>query len=180
MSFFWKFILKIISWKCEISVSIPDKTVICVAPHTSNWDFILGLVAYRAYGRKANFLMKEFWFFFPLKYLLYYFGGIPVKKGGNSLTQSLVEKFKSVSYLNLAVTPEGTRKSTTNWRTGFLYIANGANVPITLAVIDYKNKIISINDIFYPSGNIEEDMAEIKKFYAGKKELAKFPEKFIV
>ena len=107
----WGRILHFFGWKVDITAPRRDKCVICVAPHTSNWDFILGLLAYKSLGRKANFLMKEFWFFFPLKYLLKGLGGIPVpsKKTGRSLTQSVIEDFRSRNYMNLAVTPEGTR-----------------------------------------------------------------------
>ena len=106
----WGRILHFFGWKVDITAPRRDKCVICVAPHTSNWDFILGLLAYKSLGRKANFLMKEFWFFFPLKYLLKGLGGIPVpsKKTGRSLTQSVIEDFRSRNYMNLAVTPEGT------------------------------------------------------------------------
>ena len=84
----WGRLLRLAEWSVDITAPRRDKCVICVAPHTSNWDFILGLAAYRSLGRKANFLMKEFWFFFPLKYLLTSLGGIPVsRKGSGGLTR---------------------------------------------------------------------------------------------
>ncbi|MDE6294686.1 MAG: acyltransferase, partial [Muribaculaceae bacterium] len=73
----WGSLLKMFGWSVDITVARRDKCVICVAPHTSNYDFILGLAAYRSLGREANFLMKKFWFFFPLSILLKHFGGIP-------------------------------------------------------------------------------------------------------
>lgn len=177
----WGKYLEILGWSVEISAPRRAKCVICVAPHTSNWDFILGLAAYRSLGRKANFLMKKFWFFFPLKYLLYHFGGIAVesrKKAGKSLTEQLVEDFKSRDYLNLAVTPEGTRSLAEIWHTGFLYIAYGAEVPIQLGVIDYKNKRIIIRDEYEPTGNVDTDMSHIKKYYSKFTDAARYPEKF--
>lgn len=91
----WKYGLRIVGWKLDISAPRRDKCVICVAPHTSNWDFILGLFAYKSLGREANFLMKDFWFFFPLKYLLRALGGIPVFRGNKkgSLTNQVIEPF---------------------------------------------------------------------------------------
>lgn len=178
----WGKILKWSGWKVSITAPQRNKCVICVAPHTSNWDFILGLFAYYSLGRKANFLMKEFWFFFPLKYLLKRLGGIPVpaKKTGRSVTQEVIELFKNDSYVNLAVTPEGTRSRRKQWRTGFLYIAYEAKVPIQLGIIDYSNKDIIIKDEFIPTGNVEKDMAFVKSYYSDCEKAAKYPQKFTI
>lgn len=179
----WSLALKISGWSFSITVPVMDKCVICVAPHTSNWDFILGLAAYRSVGRKANFLMKSFWFFFPLKYLMRYLGGIPVLrsegKAGGSITERVINLFKTESYVNLAVTPEGTRSAVDKWKTGFLYIAYGAGVPILLGVIDYSTKHILIDKTFIPTGDVDVDMKEIRKYYSRWKHAARYPDKFI-
>ncbi|MDE7381625.1 MAG: 1-acyl-sn-glycerol-3-phosphate acyltransferase [Muribaculaceae bacterium] len=169
-------------WKTDISAPYRNKCVICVAPHTSNWDFIIGLAAYKSLGRNANFLMKEFWFFFPLNFILKGLGGIPVprKKKGAKLTEVVINKFRTSEYCNLAVTPEGTRSKQTEWKTGFLYIATEADVPIQLGVIDFKNKEVIIRDEYFPTGNIESDMKAIKAFYADKSSAARYPEKFSI
>lgn len=179
---FWGLILKVSGWKVDITATRRNKCVICVAPHTSNFDFILGLCAYRSLGRKANFLMKEFWFFFPLKYLLRHLGGIPVPRKGSrgSLTEYIISRFKKSTYLNLAVTPEGTRSRTDKWRTGFLYIADGAAVPVQLGIIDYDRKIIIIRDEFFTSGDVEKDMAYVKDYYINYGNVARYKEKFTV
>ena len=176
----WGWALKIFGWSVDITAPVHSKCVICVAPHTSNWDFPLGLAAYKSLGRKANFLMKKFWFFFPLKYLLKSLGGIPVdrKKKSNGLTNQVIELFKSSEYVNLAVTPEATRSRNPNWKTGFLFIANGAKVPVQLGVIDYKNQKIIIRDEFYPSGNVEKDLEYVKNYYRKFDFAAKYPENF--
>ncbi len=176
----WGKILKMAGWTVDITAPRRDKCVICVAPHTSNWDFILGIAAYYSLGRKANFLMKKFWFFFPLKYLLKALGGIPVppKKTNGSITENVVRLFNTHPYVNLAVTPEGTRSRREKWRTGFLYIAYATHVPIQLGIIDYANKHIIIKDEFVPSGDIDKDMRYVKDFYAPFKDAAKYPDKF--
>ena len=181
----WGRILHLFGWKVEITAPRRNKCVICVAPHTSNWDFLLGLLAYRSLGRKANFLMKKFWFFFPLKYLLTALGGIPVdrskpqgEKSGKSLTSQIIDRFNHSDYMNLAVTPEGTRSARKEWRTGFLYIAYGAKVPIQLGVIDYRRKTVIISDEFQPSGNIQKDMAFVKDYYSHFADVARYPDKF--
>ena len=176
----WGILLKLSGWSVNITVPYRDKAVICVAPHTSNWDFIIGLLAYRSLGRKANFLMKKFWFFFPLKYLLKSLGGIAVNtKSSQSLTSILVGDFKKAEYLNLAVTPEGSRSAVEKWKTGFLTIAFQANVPIQLGVIDFKEKKVIIEREFITTGDFHKDMIDIRKYYSNFKEAALYPEKFI-
>ena len=176
----WAKILKLSGWNVAITAPVRNKCVICVAPHTSNWDFILGLFAYKSLGREANFLMKEFWFFFPLKYLLKGLGGIPVprKKKGMSLTEQVIHMFETNEYVNLAVTPEGTRSKTDKWHTGFLYIAYGAKVPVQLGYIDYKNKDIVIKDEYMPTGHVVPDMRHIRKYYTSCGDGALYPDKF--
>lgn len=171
-------ILKAAGWKVEVTAPDFAKCLICVAPHTSNWDFILGLLAYNSVGRKAGFLMKKSWFFFPLGLLFRALGGIPVarknKKG--SLVDTIIKQFDDSAHLQIAITPEGTRSRTTRWHTGFLQISRSAGIPCLLGAIDAKSKTITVNDVFYPSGNIEEDMCKIKQHY--HKFTGIHPEKF--
>lgn len=177
----WGRLLNFFGWSVEITAPRRDKCVICVAPHTSNQDFFLGLSAYKSLGRKANFLIKDFWFFFPFNIIMRSLGGIPVsrnKKSGISLTDSVIRKFDEVDYMNIAVTPEGTRSARSRWHTGFIYIAHGANVPIQLGILDYKHKRIIIRDEYRPTGDIDADMAFIKNYYAALGDIAKFPELF--
>lgn len=172
-----QWILKMAGWRLDITVPDYPKCIICVAPHTSNWDFVLGKLAYSAIGRKAGFLMKEQWFFFPLGLLFKAMGGIPVpKKRGSSLSEEIVKLFKRSDHLNIAITPEGTRSRTDKWRRGFLFIARDANVPILLGVLDYGKKLIKIQDTFKTSGDIDNDMRKIKDYYRGT--VALYPDKF--
>ena len=176
---FWKICLKLSGWKTEITVPYRDKAIICVVPHTSNWDFIIGLIAYRAIGRKACFLMKEFWFFFPLNYILKSLGGIPVRRDTrNSMTLTIADDFKSCTRLNLAITPEGTRKPVDQWKTGFLRIAYNANVIIQLGLIDYLEKKVVITTEYEPTGYIETDLLNIKTYYSQFGKVARHPQNF--
>lgn len=169
-------ILRMDGWTVNITVPDYPKCIICVAPHTSNWDFILGKLAYASVGRKAGFLMKEAWFFFPLGLIFKAMGGIPVRKTNSSLVAALVVKFNNSERLTLAITPEGTRSRTSNWRHGFLHIAYEANVPIVLGAIDFATKRIIIEQTFEPSGDVEKDMRAIKDYY--RPFVGKYPEKF--
>lgn len=172
-----KLILRIAGWRVNISVPDYPKSIICVAPHTSNWDFILGKLAYASVGRKAGFLMKESWFFFPLGYFFKAIGGIPVpRQKGSSLTDKIVERFNCSSRLTIAITPEGTRKRTEKWRRGFLYIAYEAKVPILLGAIDYRRKEITITQEFSTTGDVDADLRSIKNYY--KNFTGLYPDKF--
>lgn len=164
-------------WTTNVTLPIPDKCIICVAPHTSNYDFLLGELYIRSVGRAANFLMKKEWFFWPMGSLMRALGGIPVERSRKtSLTDQLAAKAKEASTICLAVTPEGTRSRVDHWKRGFYYIALKAQIPILLYGIDYKKKEIVCTRQLFPSGNVEEDMKSIMDYYRGFS--ARHPEKF--
>lgn len=160
-------ILKLLGWK--VTATVPDfpRCIICVAPHTSNLDFIIGKLAYASLGRKAGFLMKSSWFFFPLGCFFRAIGGVPVHrgKGGPSLTAQLIERYNASDRLVLAITPEGTRSRTTRWHTGFLQIAYRTGVPIVLGAIDFRTKDVYLTDVFTPTGDTEADLRAVKDYY---------------
>ena len=111
-------------WKLDISVPIPNKYIICLAPHTSNWDFVIGQLYAHAEGKTTNFLMKREWFFWPLSVLFRKWGGIPVwRDKKTSVTDNLVNAAKQADRFALCITPEGTRSLNPDWKKGFYYIA---------------------------------------------------------
>jgi 1-acyl-sn-glycerol-3-phosphate acyltransferase len=97
-----------------------------------------------------------------------WFGGIPVdREKSNNLVAASAEAIKAADGpLQLVVPPEGTRSKTRYWKTGFYYIAVGAQVPIVMAYMDYANKTSGLGPVFHPTGDIDADMATIKAFYA--------------
>jgi 1-acyl-sn-glycerol-3-phosphate acyltransferase len=158
-------ILKMMGWKTLGVIPDERKFVIVSVPHTSMWDFIIGRLFLYRLKIKPHFLMKKELFFFPLGLLMKKMGGIPVDRSQKTDTiDRLIEKFQNSENFLLAITPEGTRKNVTYWKTGFYYIAKGANVPILPTYFDYKQKIIGIGDVFYASDNIDDDMNRIKNF----------------
>lgn len=171
-------ILRIAGWK--VTCTVPDfpKCIICVAPHTSNLDFIIGKLVYASLGRKAGFLMKSTWFFFPLGLIFRAIGGVPVYRDRkhSNLTRQLIDRFNSTDRLTLAITPEGTRSRTTEWRTGFLHIACEAGIPIVLGAIDFGTKSVYLTDVFTPTGDTAADMRAVKDYY--KPFTGKHPESF--
>ena len=166
-------------WKEVVTVDIPRRCILAIAPHTSNWDFILGELYYASKGKHADFLMKKEWFFWPLGIILRRIGGIPVSRNKKqNLTDRLAQTARERDYFQLAITPEGTRSKVTEWKKGFYYIALKANIPIVLFGIDYKKRLIVCSKILIPTGNEEADMKEIKNYYSGFS--AKHPEKFSI
>ncbi len=170
---------KRLKWTTEVTQPHPDKYIICLAPHTSNWDFILGQLYLKAEGFKSNFLMKKEWFFWPLGPIFRSIGGIPVWRSKNtSMTDNLGQTAKDAKEFHLCITPEGTRSANPDWKKGFYYIALKAEIPILLYGVDYKKRLIRCTKTIIPNGNIDEQMREIKlyfKDFQGKK-----PEKFTI
>ena len=165
---FCKWLLRRLGWKFGPTGENLPKCVICVAPHTSNLDFILAQLYYAAIGRKAHFLMKKEWFFFPFNLLLKQMGGVPIDRSKNkSMTDRMAKEFDRYEHLHLAVAPEGTRKKVAEWKKGFYFIALKALVPIQLAYIDYHKKEIGFKGTFYPTGNAEKDIHTIRSYYKG-------------
>lgn len=170
---------RLLGWKTNVTVPFHDKCVLCTAPHTSNWDLLIGKLFYGSLGRDAHFMMKKEWFFFPLNLVFKAMGGIPVNRGKkNSLVDQMARRFAASKQFNLAITPEGTRKANPDWKKGFYYIALQAQVPIMLFGIDYPSKTISCTRTLIPSGDIEKDMREIKLYF--KNFRGKHPEYFSI
>ena len=157
----------------------PEKYIIVMAPHTSNWDFVVGTLYARAEGFQCNFLIKKEWFFWPMGILMRKLGGIPVyrdKKTGS--TDRLATLAMQSKVFHLCITPEGTRQPNREWKRGFYYIALKAQLPILLYGLDYRKKVIECTKVIIPNGDVEGQMAEIKEYFA--RFTAKKPENFSI
>ncbi len=169
-------ILKIFGWHTTDFPNI-DKCVVGVAPHTSMWDFLWGRVFLVSKSIKPKILIKKEMFTFPLGTILKGLGGVPVDRSKpKGLTDMVVNKMKSSDKFVLAITPEGTRAKTNNWKKGFIHIARAADVPIVVGFIDYKNKKLGVLDIMSADGDVEDIMCKFKAYYKNIK--GKHPERF--
>lgn len=171
------FILRLFGWTVATDRPLKEKYVLIGAPHTSNWDFPLGLLGMLAMGLRFCWVGKHTLFKGPAGRLFRLIGGIPVdrRKIRSSFIKQMVALFDTRENMILAIAPEGSRSKTLYWKTGFYYIALGADVPIALGYIDYREKKIGIGQILFPSGNIEKDIKRIQKCYEGK--TGRYPEK---
>lgn len=172
------FVLKHAGWKIIGEVPTQPKLVVCFAPHTSNWDFFWGKLAASAIGFKMSFLIKEEW---VNNWLFGWWfkrnGAIPVsRQKKTSMTDRMAEEFKKHETLNIVLSPEGTRKRNPDWKKGFYYMAQKANVPILPLVLDYQQKAFIIKDIFVPTGNEEADIRQFKSIFNGYQ--GKYPNQF--
>ncbi len=149
---------------------MPDepKFVIVVVPHTSNWDFILGVEALFALGFRISFLGKHTLFKWPLGSFMRWLGGISVERTvRRDRVAETIAAFESVDRLILAVAPEGTRKRVTEWKTGFYHVAHGAHVPIVPVAFDYGRKVVRLDNPFWTTGDVAGDIRRIKDSYRG-------------
>jgi 1-acyl-sn-glycerol-3-phosphate acyltransferase len=146
-------------------------------PHTSNWDFPVGLMVCFALRLKVYWMGKASLFPPLLGSVMRWLGGIPVnrEKTGN-LVAATVDAYQRNPCLVVVVPPEGTRSKVRQWKTGFYYIAQGAGVPIALGYLDFAKKEAGLSTMFEPTGDIDADMAAIRAFYAGIK--GRNPDKF--
>lgn len=158
------FIIRMLGWKIDPHTPAGvKKAVLVMGPHTSNWDFVIGKIAFMKYGMQGKFLIKKELFFPPFGWLLKWMGGIPVnRKGNNNFTDQAVSYFDNNETMFMVFTPEGTRKYNPNWKKGFYYIALKAKVPLYIAYIDYKTKRGGFHSLFEPTGNADEDIKKIK------------------
>jgi len=162
-----RILLFVLGWKIKVQLPQVNKCVMIAAPHTSNWDYFYTLlIAFAikkpiyAMGKKS---LTEGFFGGIMKWL----GILPIDRSkSNNIVEQTIEQFNLNKELTILVPPSGTRDKVTYWKTGFYYIAHGAGVPVCLGFIDYGNKTGGLGPLFYPTGDIDKDMEEIKLFYA--------------
>lgn len=172
-----KIILKWSGWKFDKKMPEVKKAVILSVPHTSNWDFVWGKLAFLAYNIKTYIFLKKEFFFFPMNLLFKALHVLPInRKDPAGMIKHIVKEFDSHENFFLTITPEGTRSKREKWPRGFYFIAAKAKTPIYLGRIDYKSKELSLGELFYPTGDIEKDIRYIKSTY--RDITAKHPEKF--
>jgi 1-acyl-sn-glycerol-3-phosphate acyltransferase len=161
-------VLSLISWQLDVTLPKASKYVLVGAPHTSGLDLFYTLLLKFSTGIELKWVGKDTLFKGPLGIVMRWLGGIPVnRKTRNNFVEQVVELFSQHEHLVIAVAPEGSRGKTAYWKTGFYYIALGANVPIALGYIDYRRRVVGIGPAIQPSGDIQADFSIIKDFYSG-------------
>jgi 1-acyl-sn-glycerol-3-phosphate acyltransferase len=163
-----RLLLKLFGWRMAGQPPDAPKYLIVFAPHTSNWDLPIGYAFARAFKLAPSWIGKHVLFRPPFGRMYRWIGGIPVdRRSNNNAVEQVVQAFDQRERLVLAITPEGTRKKTSHWKTGFYYIASGARVPIQLAFLDYRRKIGGFGPLLMPSGDINADLSMMRDFFSG-------------
>ncbi|QFU25012.1 lysophospholipid acyltransferase family protein [Shewanella eurypsychrophilus] len=163
---FCKFILKLSGWKISGSLPTDHQFLAIVGPHTSNWDFVIGVLARGALGAKINFLGKHQLFIPPWGWFFKAVGGTPVdRRKSNNLVDGVVQLYHSNPNFSLALAPEGTRSPVKRWKTGFYHIATKAQVPIVTVGLDFGHKTVVIPEGFQTTDDMQHDMNKIIDFY---------------
>jgi len=168
MKGFSKFILcTILRWK--LVGDFPQdikKYVVIAAPHTSWIDFPIAILSRMASGTMIHFIGKRSLFAGPFGFFFRILGGTPVDRSqNNNLVDSIVQIFNAKEEFRLGLSPEGTRKKVDKWKTGFYYIAKGAQVPIVMATLDFGKKQIQISEAYYTTDNMEADFKHFHDFF---------------
>ncbi len=175
MSILYRFFYRLAGWKIsgQFPKGIP-KYIIVVAPHSSNWDFMIGLAVRSMTGLKSNYIAKKELFRPPFGWLFRKLGGFPVERSKSAkVVDQVVDIINGQDQFVIAITPEGTRSYNPNWKTGFHFIAKKAGIPIVPTGIDYRSKTVYIHPPFEPMDTPEETIAFLKdvfKDYKGKGE----------
>ncbi|ROT47005.1 1-acyl-sn-glycerol-3-phosphate acyltransferase [Candidatus Cardinium hertigii] len=184
----WAMVLiRLLGWKIN-NITHPTalkKAVVVLAPHTTNWDFLYSILFKFSYPTVAfKFAIKKEVMFFPLSYVMRALGAIPIDRSkttpnkGHNMASVMANTLNAADTLLLVIPPEGTRKYVKRWKTGFYRIAEAGNVPIMLGYINYATKEMGLGPIFYPTGNMNKDIADIQNFYI--KIPGKYPEKGVI
>jgi 1-acyl-sn-glycerol-3-phosphate acyltransferase len=162
-------LLRAAGWTIRLRAPIPRKCVAIFYPHTSNWDTIIGLLAKAMLGLRIHFVGKDTLFRWPLGSILVAWGGIPVnRREPTGFVGGIEREFARRDDFVLALAPEGTRRRTECWKSGFYRLARAARVPLALGYIDYVAREIGIGAYVEVSDDCAADMAQIRAFYEGR------------
>lgn len=169
-------ILALFGWRIKLSERpFPEKYIVIVIPHTSNWDFPLGVLVRSAIREDIKFVAKDSLFRWPVAGIFRALGGVPVDRSKRSkFVEGVVEIFQQRETFKLCIAPEGTRSRVEQLKTGFYYISLGANVPLVLCRFDWATKVVEFGEPWMPSGDKEADFAHIYDYFRGT--IGKIPE----
>lgn len=174
-----QWILSLLGWHVSgFPTDIPPKYIVAAGPHTSNWDFPLGILTRTALGQKIHFLGKHTLFYPPLGWLMRWLGGYPVdrRKRGN-MVDAVVDIFNHKEKFAITIAPEGTRRRVTKLKSGFYHIARKAGIPILICRFDYAQRTILFGPLFWPGQDADADLETITAFFRGVQ--GKYPDQGI-
>jgi len=163
-----QWLMRRIGWSLDLPTPPGPRFVLVMYPHTSNWDFIIGLIASYAAGWPVRWVGKHSLFRPPLGTLFRALGGIPVNRATpGTLLNDLTRYGQTHEHAVICIAPEGTRSHVSSWKSGFHRIARAANIPIALGFIDYRTRTVGVLDYLTATDDFAEDMRTIARHYTG-------------
>ena len=157
--------LRALGWRVRGDIPNVPKAVFAAAPHTSNWDFVIAMLAVVALGVKISYLMKKEAFFWPFRSLFITLGGIPIdRKAASDTVEQICSSIEAQSNIWVVITPEGTRSKVEKWKTGFLRVADVAKVPVVLVAWNYPDKTVYVDRLWQASSDHIKDAQEIRDY----------------
>ena len=161
-----RFMMGIRGWHVEGGIPDIPKMILIVAPHTSNWDFLTGLWVKLAMHMGARFVGKHTLFRWPMGVFMRFLGGVPVdRSAAANFVDETARVLCDAERMTLVIAPEGTRRRTDRFKSGFYRIAMATGVPIVLAGFDYPRKVVFFGPPIHPTGDYEKDLAEIQSHF---------------
>jgi len=163
-------VFRAFGWKSVLAPLPGPQGIIVVYPHTSNWDFIVGVLYELCVNLRVRWIGKHTLFRWPLRPLFVRLGGVPIRRNQRSgFVDAVLAEFARGEPMWLAVTPEGTRSRTSSWKSGFYRIALAADLPVGLGYIDYSTRTIGIDTYIKLTGDVAADFARLRAFYKDKR-----------
>jgi 1-acyl-sn-glycerol-3-phosphate acyltransferase len=160
-------VLRWFDWRVVSAPPPAQHGVVIIYPHTSNWDFIIGVLARPVMNLRMHWVGKHTLFRAPFGGLMRALGGIAVDRSqAHGLVAQLQKEYARYAQFFIVITPEGTRKRVGHWKSGFYHIAHGLKVPLGLACIDYRRREVGVMQWLWLTGDIERDLTTIRAAYA--------------
>jgi 1-acyl-sn-glycerol-3-phosphate acyltransferase len=172
-----RWMLTAAGWKIEGNFPDCPKMMLIVVPHTSNWDFLVGLMAKFALRLECRFMAKESLFWWPLGAFLQRMGGIAIDRAAaGDVVEGAARAYQARERLVLAITPEGTRARVERWKSGFHRIARAAGVPVVPVVFDYSARVVRLGPAFAATEDYQGDIAKMQALVTAS--MARHPERY--
>lgn len=164
-----RWLMRVAGWRFEGDLPNVPKLVFIVAPHTSNWDFLVCVVAMFAMGIRVTFLGKDTLFRGPLGMIMRWLGGVPVfRHAPRNVVEQTIDHIRAAPRIALGLSPEGTRKKLPAWRTGFHYVARGADVPIVPVALDYSTRTVRIFPQHRAADSVDDDLRVLGALFSAR------------
>ena len=155
-------------WHIQGGLPPARKLILAVGPHTSNWDFIVCVLAMLALDMRIYWLGKHSLFRWPVARLLVALGGIAVDRGNTvGVAEQIGQRLHDAEAMMIAITPEGTRRKVAELKTGFARIARAGGCPVLPVTLDFARREIRLHDLFEPGDNPERDALRLRDIFAG-------------